>query len=125
MDGTLSVSSFLLCFFVFLTRLRGISVVLFVCVFFFSLRLSALQHLVSQSALVFLTSAAGPPVAAAASLAPYADGAGRKYPPRKYPLPKRESSLSLESASVLNGQLSNGNGQKLTILTLCVVAYLC
>ena len=73
---------------------------------------TALHHLVSTSTLVFLTSAAGPPVAAAAALLPYlpdstaaarnsSRSSGQAVFARKYPLPKRESSISLESASAL------------------------
>lgn len=81
---------------------------------------TALQHLVSTSTLVFLTSAAGPPVAAAASLMPFSDGrnagvgfaAARPVPQqaRKYPLLKRESSISLESASSLISQINGTVG---------------
>lgn len=71
---------------------------------------AALKQLVSTSTLVFLTSAAGPPVATAAALLPFSDGrnnssnCNRSSQPmhnRKYPLLKRESSISLESASAL------------------------
>lgn len=73
-------------------------------------RNAALKQLVSTSTLVFLTSAAGPPIATAAALLPFSDGrnnssnGSRSSQPahnRKYPLLKRESSISLESASAL------------------------
>ncbi|XP_057369660.1 stromal interaction molecule homolog isoform X1 [Daphnia carinata] len=78
---------------------------------------TALKQLVSTSTLVFLTSAAGPPIATAAALLPFSDGrnnnsnGSRSSQPahnRKYPLLKRESSISLESASALIN--SHGNG---------------
>lgn len=83
---------------------------------------AALKQLVSTSTLVFLTSAAGPPVASVASLLPYTDGrnivqpntSNRASQPylKKYPFVKRDSSVSLESASALIN--SHGSVQSAT-----------
>lgn len=72
-------------------------------------RNAALKQLVSTSTVVFLSSAAGSPTATAAALLPFSDGRnnatgnrpGQHFHNRKYPLLKRDSSVSLESASAL------------------------
>ncbi|XP_046635877.1 stromal interaction molecule homolog isoform X2 [Daphnia pulicaria] len=77
---------------------------------------AALKQLVSTSTVVFLSSAAGSPTATAAALLPFSDGRnnatgnrpGQHFHNRKYPLLKRDSSVSLESASALINSYGNG-----------------
>ena len=83
-------------------------------------RNAALKQLVSTSTVVFLSSAAGPPVATAAALLPFSDGRnnsignrpGQHFHNRKYPLRKRDSSVSLESASALINSYGSVLSQK-------------
>ena len=99
---------------------------------------AALKQLVSTSTLVFLTSAAGPPVASAASLLPYTDGRNNvqlntsnraSHQPylKKYPFVKRDSSVSLESASALINSYgsvqSPTRGRFFSFLFCCVLFY--